>query len=470
MLRVHVGRVLAAVLLVVSVVLVGAALWSQAGGASATTALGAPAAEQLPPAPVEPEPEPGAAGFKGTVWCGGLLQTKEAEMADACTAGIVLLNMFVLVCCFLALAVICDDYLVPPIEHFCERYQIPDEAAGASFLAFGSSAPEIVIASIATLGGAADDDPDGDETGLSTVLGSAVLAFGLIPAVSAILAPPPTSRSRSPRSRSSGPPTGGKAAASDYWDPEAGGGRDGFPPELAKGGLLLEMRPLIRDVSFAVLGFGMIFAFGADGVVSRGEALVLVGGFFVYMAVVFIPAAKQAKKSKREQAAAAALMMEEAIPTRGGGGGSGGRATTMDGHAAPSPTRRASVPPVSVTDASDAELGAAPATVAAAAGQRQQVLQVSGTYVDTSASSGGNGASSGGAGSSGSYGTFEAANAFDASSGAAAAGRLSRVIEQLRRPIEWICHHTIPHEPEPGEETTRWLGCEKRHCLRHLYI
>ena len=84
--------------------------------------------------------------------------------------------------------------------------------------------------------------------------------------------------------------------------------------------------------------------------------------------------------------------------------------------------------------------------------------------------SGGSGTSSGAAGSSGSYGTFEAANAFDASSGAAAAGRLSRVIEQLRRPIEWICHHTIPHEPEPGEETTRWLGCEKRHCLRHLYI
>ena len=32
-------------------------------------------------------------------------------------------------------------------------------------------------------------------------------------------------------------------------------------------------------------------------------------------------------------------------------------------------------------------------------------------------------------------------------------------MEQLRRPIEWVCEHTIPHEPEPGESTTVWLGC-----------
>ena len=251
MLRIHVGRVLATILLIITALLVAAALRSHASGASDTTSLlGAPPA-QLSLTPVEP-PHPRTSGFNGTAWCGGLLQTKEADAADACTAGVVLLNLFVLLCCFLALAIICDDYLVPPIEHFCERYQIPDEAAGASFLAFGSSAPEIVIASIATLGGAAPDDPDGDETGLSTVLGSAVLAFGLIPGVSALLAPPPGLRNHSPR-------------ANDV---------DGdFPPELDKGGLLLEIRPLIRDVSFTIIGFSLIFLFGADGLVSRAEAL-----------------------------------------------------------------------------------------------------------------------------------------------------------------------------------------------------
>jgi hypothetical protein len=58
-----------------------------------------------------------------------------------CTGSVFLLNLFILLMCFLALAIICDDFLVPPIEHFCETYSIPDEAAGASFLAFGSSAP-----------------------------------------------------------------------------------------------------------------------------------------------------------------------------------------------------------------------------------------------------------------------------------------------------------------------------------------
>ena len=112
-------------------------------------------------------------------------------------------------------------------------HEAEDEAAGASFLAFGSSAPEIVIATIATLSGGGEGGEGGGEggesVGLSTVLGSAVLAFGLIPAVSAILAPP-----------------------ADSWDVAT------VPPELYKGGLLLEIRPLIRDVGFCVIGFAMI--------------------------------------------------------------------------------------------------------------------------------------------------------------------------------------------------------------------
>jgi Ca2+/Na+ antiporter len=417
MLRIHVGRVLATILLIITALLVAAALRSHASGASDTTSLlGAPPA-QLSLTPVEP-PHPRTSGFNGTAWCGGLLQTKEADAADACTAGVVLLNLFVLLCCFLALAIICDDYLVPPIEHFCERYQIPDEAAGASFLAFGSSAPEIVIASIATLGGAAPDDPDGDETGLSTVLGSAVLAFGLIPGVSALLAPPPGLRNHSPR-------------ANDV---------DGdFPPELDKGGLLLEIRPLIRDVSFTIIGFSLIFLFGADGLVSRAEALALVGGFFVYMAVVFLPAAKQAKISRNEQASAAAVA---------------DKADCLGGDVAASPTRRVGVngSAVSITAASDRDVENRIGEVLTVQSQHQQVLptlQVSGTYVDSAG---------------GGYGSF-APVAIDSVDRAerrricAPPQIVTRVIEQLRRPIECVCEHTIPHEPEPGEKTTKWLGC-----------
>ena len=160
------------------------------------------------------------------------------------------------------------------------------QAAGASFLAFGSSAPEIVIATIATLSATPSDSNDlggaaaaaGDEarggegsseTGLSTVLGSAVLAFGLIPALSAILAPP-----------------------ADKWDLAQ------TPPELYKGGLLLEMRPLLRDVSFALIGFGLVFYFAEDGVIQQNEAYLLVTGFFVYMAVIFVPIRIAAKATQ----------------------------------------------------------------------------------------------------------------------------------------------------------------------------
>ena len=198
---------------------------------------------------------------------------------SACTGLLFLLNLKGLLMCFLALAIICDDFLVPPIELFCERYKIPDEAAGASFLAFGSSAPEIVIATIATLSGGEEGEGGGSETGLSTVLGSAVLAFGLIPAVSAILAPP-----------------------ADTWDVAT------VPPELYKGGLLLEMGPLVRDVGFAIFGFALIFYFGSDGEVVTWEACVLVLGFFVYMAVIFVPIVLDQKA----KSAGGGAMMESA--------------------------------------------------------------------------------------------------------------------------------------------------------------
>ncbi len=207
-----------------------------------------------------------------------LVEGMEEEFGDegeycessSCTALLFVLNLFGLLMSFLALAIICDDFLVPPIELFCDRYRIPDEAAGASFLAFGSSAPEIVIATIATLSGGGEGEGEGgSETGLSTVLGSAVLAFGLIPAVSAILAPP-----------------------ADTWDVAT------VPPELYKGGLLLEMAPLVRDVGFAIIGFAMIFLFGSDGEIVTWEACVLVMGFFVYMAVIFVPIKLAEMKNK----------------------------------------------------------------------------------------------------------------------------------------------------------------------------
>ena len=50
---------------------------------------------------------------------------------------------------FVALAIVCDDYLCLSLERICHKYKVPDDVAGASLLALGSSAPEIAINAMA---------------------------------------------------------------------------------------------------------------------------------------------------------------------------------------------------------------------------------------------------------------------------------------------------------------------------------
>ena len=164
-----------------------------------------------------------------------------------------------------------------------------------------------------------------------------------------------------------------------------------------------------------------------------------------------VPAAKQAKKAKKAQKA-----QESAQP--------GGEASeALLSAVAASPQRRPNALPTAVPDggAADPEQGGV-------------VLQVTGTYLDA-------GPPGPADSSAESYGTFEAMAADDDENhpapflcapdrfpgrwGLSLADRLrfccfrKWIVEQLRRPIEWVCEHTIPHEPEPGESTTVWLGC-----------
>ncbi|GAA6225861.1 sodium/potassium/calcium exchanger 3-like [Lates japonicus] len=68
---------------------------------------------------------------------------------------------------FCALALVCDDYFVPSLEKICERLQLSEDVAGATFMAAGSSAPELftsVIGVFITKG----------DVGVGTIVGSAV--------------------------------------------------------------------------------------------------------------------------------------------------------------------------------------------------------------------------------------------------------------------------------------------------------
>ncbi|XP_075700437.1 sodium/potassium/calcium exchanger 4 [Rhinoderma darwinii] len=81
--------------------------------------------------------------------------------------GAVLLHIFCALYMFYALAIICDDFFVPSLEKICERLHLSEDVAGATFMAAGSSTPELfasVIGVFITHG----------DVGVGTIVGSAV--------------------------------------------------------------------------------------------------------------------------------------------------------------------------------------------------------------------------------------------------------------------------------------------------------
>ncbi|KAM9294130.1 sodium/potassium/calcium exchanger 4 [Gastrophryne carolinensis] len=81
--------------------------------------------------------------------------------------GAVLLHIFCALYMFYALAIVCDDYFVPSLEKICERLHLSEDVAGATFMAAGSSTPELfasVIGVFITHG----------DVGVGTIVGSAV--------------------------------------------------------------------------------------------------------------------------------------------------------------------------------------------------------------------------------------------------------------------------------------------------------
>ncbi|KAK5866596.1 hypothetical protein PBY51_020775 [Eleginops maclovinus] len=83
------------------------------------------------------------------------------------TEGAVALHVLCTIYMFCALALVCDDYFVPSLEKLCERLQLSEDVAGATFMAAGSSAPELftsIIGVFITKG----------DVGVGTIVGSAV--------------------------------------------------------------------------------------------------------------------------------------------------------------------------------------------------------------------------------------------------------------------------------------------------------
>merc|ERR1719427_2223605 len=131
---------------------------------------------------------------------------------------------------FVAVAIICDDFFVPSLEAISEVLDLSEDVAGATFMAAGSSAPEL-FTSLA----AATNEPD---VGVGTIVGSAVFNLLVIVALSAALS--------------------GKV-------------------------LNLDWRPLARDATFYTLSIAILIIFAWDGFIELYESIILVTLYFLYV-------------------------------------------------------------------------------------------------------------------------------------------------------------------------------------------
>jgi len=163
-----------------------------------------------------------------------------STVADACddltdfdNNGGLAVHLFGILYVFLGIAIICDDFFVESLERISAALNLSDDVAGATFMAAGSSAPELAVAVVATLFA-----PEPSDEGLGTIVGSAVFNIMIIVGVTAI-----------------------------------GAGQT----------LDITPYPFARDCLFYTLSIGMLVAFVYDGEVTWWESLILLFGYVLYI-------------------------------------------------------------------------------------------------------------------------------------------------------------------------------------------
>lgn len=135
-----------------------------------------------------------------------------------------------LLICFYLLARVCDKAFVPSLEVMSRKLKLSQDVAGASFMAMGSSAPELFTAMIALTKVGSED------VGAGTIVGSAIFNVLVIVGASAVAA---------------------KA--------------------------ILRWQPVIRDLVFYIISIILLMVTFRDGEIHMGEALVFVAGYALYI-------------------------------------------------------------------------------------------------------------------------------------------------------------------------------------------
>merc|ERR1719235_2348700 len=81
--------------------------------------------------------------------------------------GGIVLWLLIMLYMFKALGTVCDEYFVPSLEMISEKLQLSNDVAGATFMAAGSSAPELFTSIVATF-------LIVNEGGVGAIIGSAI--------------------------------------------------------------------------------------------------------------------------------------------------------------------------------------------------------------------------------------------------------------------------------------------------------
>lgn len=149
------------------------------------------------------------------------------EVSGGVTAYIVGLAMI-----FYLMEVICDEFFVPALNILCVKMNLPDDVAGATFMAAGASSPELFV----SLTGVLNNSP----VGTGTVVGSELFNMLCICGASAFVAPTT---------------------------------------------LDLDWRTLSREVIFYALSIVLLLVVLQDKQVAMWEALLLVGTYTSYVFV-----------------------------------------------------------------------------------------------------------------------------------------------------------------------------------------
>ncbi|KAF5272175.1 hypothetical protein FQA39_LY01257 [Lamprigera yunnana] len=95
--------------------------------------------------------------------------------------GGIIIHILVAVYTFLGLSIVCDEYFVASLDRICEELKLSPDVAGATFMAAGSSAPELATVVIGVFFAK-------DDIGVSGVIGSAVFNIMFVISVCALSA------------------------------------------------------------------------------------------------------------------------------------------------------------------------------------------------------------------------------------------------------------------------------------------